>query len=118
MSFKILNKIDSSVNAQGIKVGYKEWLDFGSKEFSETPDEVKATAYQACIASGWTDEGIMKGLEEECVGFKEEVMQKKAIEILKKLSIQYPCEVENSGKKTPVTLRVGETDVKIGELNS
>ena len=103
---KIVDIINGSVYSQGIKVRFPGWMVLGSKEWDETPNEIKAYAYQAVLATGWTKESLIKTV---CAlyNFIDEHMAEFTINLLNDLVKQYPLEVEERKKEQPkVTLRV------------
>lgn len=55
--------LNGCVQAQGLKIDVDHWLVMGSKEWGNTPDEVKAWAYQAAIVTGWTDDALCQILK-------------------------------------------------------
>jgi hypothetical protein len=54
--------LDSAVQSCGLKIVCSQWLDMGSLDYPNTPDEVKAAAYQAAKIRGYQDEGILAAM--------------------------------------------------------
>lgn len=102
---KVLVSLDGAVQSQGIKVNARDWLDMGSENWSTVPDAVKGAAYQAALAAGWKDEGLLKVIT-ECWGERiDEEGAKFTLETLKEFAAEHPCEVEEVKKdesKPPV----------------
>lgn len=89
----VLSSLNGSVHSQGVKVNERAWLDMGSKDWAETPDAVKAAAFQAAKVTGWTEESI-KDIMMECYPHIKEFLIDQTLETLRDLEQQFPCEVE------------------------
>lgn len=87
-----LNSINGSVQSQGIKVNYKNWLDLSTKEWKETPDKVKAAAYQAAKLCGWKDEGLKTAIMS--LPHIDQFIADATIETLKVLADKFPLPTE------------------------
>jgi hypothetical protein len=95
----ILNSIDGSVQAQGIKVGIEGWLVIGSQAWNATPDQIKSYAYQAAKAAGWNDKSLTGAITRKFPHLDEEMMLS-VIDTLKYLVEQHPAEIVNSTTPT------------------
>jgi len=89
-----LTALDGSVQSQGIKASFKDWLDIGSEEWQKTPDKVKAAAYQAAKVCGWRDEGLKQLILNQLTPRSDEFTAEFTLDILKKLAATYPVEQE------------------------
>lgn len=86
--------LNSSVQSQGIKVDFRAWLDMGSQEWKETPEKVKAYAYQAAKVCGWTDAGLKKIILDEFTPRVDDFMANVTMDTLQALAEQFPAKVE------------------------
>ena len=93
----IINSLDGSVQGQGIKIGYRAWLDMGSKEFGETPDRIKAAAYQAAKVTDWADDALVDLMIEKHPHLSEHIVRY-TIESLQEWAKEFPCEIEETKK--------------------
>jgi len=100
----LLSSLDGSVQAQGIRVGHRDWLDMGSPGWQETEDNVKAAAYQAAHVTGWEDCRLQE-IMQSCYCHITDHLMVTTIECLKELAEQYPLHVEE--------LRDQELDIKL-----
>ena len=91
----VINSINGSVQSQGIRVDVDAWLLIGSKEWEATPDEVKAYAYQAALATGWTDEALINAVVTN-YSHLDRAMMEFVIEELHALKQAYPLETKTS----------------------
>lgn len=96
------NSLNGNVQSQGIKVDHVAWLDMGSNDWHETSSELKAKAYQAAKATGWTDSGLKKIIIDEFGPRLDHFWADTIIETLQALAEQYPVE----------TLTLKDTDIK------
>jgi hypothetical protein len=85
--------LNGCVQAQGVRVGIENWLIMGSPEWNETPDEVKAAAYQAAGVTGWTDAALKLIMQRKCP-FMDEDMCSVVLNMLKEWAGEYPLEVQ------------------------
>lgn len=92
---QICNSLNGAVQSEGLKVSVENWLDMGSVEWKNTPDKVKAYAYQAVKAKGWTDEGLISFMVGRFKPRIDESTARFAIEILTDLVKQYSVAVIN-----------------------
>ena len=86
--------LNGCVQAQGVKVNIENWLVMGSSEWSETPDKIKAWAYQAAIVTGWTDTALKMILNHKC-SYMDEDMCNVVLGMLKEWAIEYPLEIQS-----------------------
>lgn len=107
MSIKLL---DGTVQSQGIKVSCSGWLDIGSEEYSKTPDQVKAWAYQAAIISGWTDKGIKKVVLDNWGYRITETLADDILETLKLMALEFPVEKEIKDNKIKSSFKISGCD--------
>lgn len=89
-----INSLNGSVHSQGIKIDHRAWLDMGSVEWKDTPDETKAAAYQAARVCGWTDEGLKSIIITEFAPRIDHFMADVTIESLRELASANPIPVE------------------------
>ena len=94
----MINSLDGSIQSQGIKVGYRAWLDMGSEEYGNTPPKVQAAAYQAAQVTGWGDEALIDIMLVKHKHLTEHLMAY-TIECLKDLAKHHPFEVEKTKEK-------------------
>lgn len=87
------SSLNGCVQSQGIKVSLENWLVMGSKEWEETPNEVKAWAYQAAGVTGWTDAAIRMILIKKCPWFDND-MCTVVLNLLKEWVEEYPLKVQ------------------------
>lgn len=99
---KISETLNGAVQGQGVKVDVRHWLDMGSKEWKECPDEVKAAAYQAALLSGWTEQGLIRVMLSEFKPRVDEEWAKTTIATLKEMLESYPVVVEGEVKGTDI----------------
>ena len=85
--------LNGCVQAQGVKVNIENWLVMGSPEWNETPDEVKAWAYQAAGVTGWTDAALKMILAHKCP-FMDDDMCGVVLDMLKEWAVAYPLEIK------------------------
>jgi hypothetical protein len=85
--------LNGCVQAQGIKVNIENWLVMGSREWNETPDNIKAWAYQAAGVTGWSNEALVRIVTDKYKHIDEEMAQI-TINLLKDLSSEHKLEVE------------------------
>lgn len=84
--------LDGDVQSQGIKVDHRDWLDFGSKSWTTTPDAIKAAAYQAALVRNWTDNSLKNAMMDQYKHLKPSTMDMIIVE-LKALVKKHPLEV-------------------------
>ena len=89
----VLNALDGDVQAQGIKLDHRQWLDAGSEDYARIADDLKAAAWQAALVRGW-DEDQIKSLMLQQYPHLDEQFMSLSIKNLKELSEKYPFEVE------------------------
>jgi len=89
----VIESINGSVQSQGIKVAVEGWLAIGSGEWEKTPDEVKALAYQAAKATGWTDKALIAAITRKWQHIDEHMMMF-VIDSLQDLAKTYPAVIE------------------------
>jgi hypothetical protein len=90
---QLINALNGSVQSQGVKVDAPGWLDMSSKEWINTPDKAKATAYQAAKVTGWTDKALLNLMIQKPV--ITEVEAKITLEFLQDLEKKFPIPVES-----------------------
>ncbi len=90
----IISTLDGNVQSQGIKARFPEWMVIGSPEWDQTPDKMKAYAYQAAKATGWSDKSLIEAV---CSVYEhiDEFMAKFTLSVLEDLKKEYPLEVED-----------------------
>lgn len=86
---QVLQSIQGNVHSQGVRVDIRAWLDPGSKEWGETPDEVKAAAYQAAQNCGWTDASLKANMMRSFGHIDSDLMDY-VLKTLKDFSKEYP----------------------------
>lgn len=89
-----LNMLDGDVQSQGIKLNHREWLDLGSKDWTNVPDKVKSAAWQAAKLRGWDKTPIKNAMMEQYKHIKESMMNL-VFEELESLVKKYPFEIED-----------------------
>lgn len=109
----VITALDSSVQGQGIRVSVRDWLDIGSEGWKNTPDKVKAAAYQAAKANGWTDKGLLALMVHEFGPRIDEDTAKFTLECLKDAEKEFPLELIEEKKDHKDVLRVGNADVQL-----
>lgn len=87
------SSLNGCIQAQGFKVNIENWLVMGSAEWNETPDEIKAGAYQAAIITGWTDAALKMILNRK-YSFMDDDMCNIVLNMLKEWAVQYPLEIQ------------------------
>jgi len=90
---QILSMLDGSVQSQGIKVSHRDWLDMGSEGWQSTPDNVKAAAYQAALATGWVDGRLVEIMLGAHTHLTDHMM-KTTMEFLQQVAADYPLHIE------------------------
>jgi hypothetical protein len=110
-----LVSLDGAVQSQGIKLSCRDWLDMGSETWSTTSDKDKAFAYQAALATGWKDEGLLKLMVGAWKPRVDEDVAKFTLQMLKDLVTEYPAQVEEVYKNTnpPPVFKVAGCDRQI-----
>lgn len=93
MQDAVIDSINGSVQSQGIKVNIENWLVIGCKEYDETPDEVKAYAYQAAHLTGWTDMSLTNAVSRKYPHLDADMLQF-VFDNLKELSEKHKLEVK------------------------
>lgn len=90
---RIIETLEGNVQSQGIKVKFSNWMVIGSEEWNETPDQIKAYAYQAAKVCGWSEEslktlvvGVYKHIDKDMANF--------TISELEHLTKIYPLEIK------------------------
>lgn len=87
------SSLNGCVQSQGIRVNIENWLVMGSDEWNETPDQIKAWAYQAAGVTGWTDAALSLILTNKCP-FMNDDMCVTILNMLKEWAAEYPLEVQ------------------------
>jgi len=100
--------LDSSVQGQGVRVGFRDWLDIGSEGWKSTPDKVKAAAYQAAKLNGWTDKGLVSIIVHEFGPRVDEDMAKFTLDCLKDAEKEHPFEIVEEKKQHKDLLKSGD----------
>jgi hypothetical protein len=97
---RIIDSLDGNIQAQGIKVRFPAWMVIGSLEWMETPEEIKAYAYQAALVTGWTNEALINAA---CAVYPhiDKHTAKFTIEHLIDLVKEFPLQVEGKPKEPP-----------------
>lgn len=90
----IVNFLDSAVQSMGLKISAAQWLDMGSAEYKNTPDEIKAAAYQAAVLKGFKRSGILAAVKELAGKRYDDEVANFTVEMLKELSEKYPAKVQ------------------------
>ncbi len=113
----VLSMLDGSVFSQGVKISHRQWLDMGSKEWSETSDKDKAAAYQAAKVTGWEEKAI-RGLMLGVYGHLKESTLDMTFKLLEELVKLNPIEVEEvKSSKIETVIRPytkqGEDEIKV-----
>jgi hypothetical protein len=90
---RIIESINGNVQSQGIKVKFAAWMIMGSQEWNETPDQIKAYAYQAALVTGWTNQSL---INTACGAYPhmDKYMAKFTIEHLVDLVKEHPLEID------------------------
>lgn len=97
---RIIESIDGNVQAQGIKIRFPAWMVMGSAEWQETPEEIKAYAYQAAMTTGWTHRSLINAV---CASYPhiDKHMAASTIDYLCFLAKEHTLEVEGKEKQSP-----------------
>src|SRR5258708_5190894 len=95
----VATALDSSVQSQGVKVNFRDWLDMGPENWSATPDRVKAAAYQAVLVNGWTKRGLISIMLNEFGPRVDEDTAKFTLECLEDFAKEHPFEIINEKKE-------------------
>jgi hypothetical protein len=104
----VLSALDGDVNSQGVRIGHRDWLDMGSEGFANTPEKVKAAAFQAATTVGaWEIERLKSLMVKRYPHITQHIMET-AINILQSLAEQHPFVTE-----TVQESEVAVTDVKV-----
>jgi len=92
---RIIESINGNVQAQGIRIKFKNWMVMGSEEWNNTPDKIKAYAYQAALSTGWSDESLINAV---CAVYEfiDKNRAKIIISLLSDMAKEYPLEVTKS----------------------
>lgn len=90
---KKLESLDGSVHSQGVKIKHRAWLDMGSEEWTTTPEEIKAAAYQASQATGWGETALKDMMIENYEHLSESTMDA-TIDFLKEMTEKYSLQIE------------------------
>ncbi len=92
LALTVLSQLDGSVQSQGVPISFNAWLNMGSDEWKATDERTKAYAYQAAMATGWTDEGIKSLLKITCPHILPSLMNY-TFECLQLYANTYPVEI-------------------------
>lgn len=117
MSFdltKVDNQIDmleSSLQSQGIKCGHRGILDLGSKEWQDTPEKIKAIAYQSLIQDGWSEGGITDIMTRKYKHLSESTMQF-TFKKLNEYAEKHPVEAEDSTSQSGMEIKKPSSKAK------
>lgn len=100
---KIIDSINGNIQAQGIKVRFPAWMVMGSPEWENTPEQIKAYAYQAATITGWSDEALVTAV---CGAYQfiDKHMARFTIEVLQDLKTKYPLEVIEDKRELPTVI--------------
>lgn len=90
----LVQHLDSAVQSCGLKINCSQWLDIGSVEYPNTPDEIKAAAYQAAKLRGYQDQGILVAMHELMGKRYDDDTGKFVLNELKELATQNPATFE------------------------
>jgi len=109
---QVLSMLDGSVQSQGLAVSHRDWLDMGSESWGDTPDNVKAAAYQAAHLTGWDDARLRQIMLHAYTHLTDHLMDT-TMECLRGLAMKFPLHVEaDSEKPVEVEIRRGLQQVK------
>lgn len=103
----VLSSLDGDVNGQGIKINHRDWLDMGSESWVNTPENVKAAAFQAALATGWDVQQIKLILLQHYKHLKESTVNA-TIAILEEAAKKYPLAIEDVSKRPPIAVKINK----------
>ena len=97
---RVIDTLDGSVQAQGIKIKFPAWMVMGSPEWNKTPDNIKAHAFQAALVTGWSRISLTTAV---CVVYEhiDIHMANFTVDVLEDLVMQYPLTVTERKKSPP-----------------
>lgn len=105
---RVAETIDGNVQSKGVKIKFAGWMSIGSQEWEESSDQLKAHAYQAAIAAGWTN----KTLSEVACAIYEHI-NKSTVEFtlseLMLLAKTHPISLPSKKREVKVTLLSGKS---------
>lgn len=111
----VVNMLDGAVQRQGVRLSLREWLDPGSSEYAGTSHEARAAGYQAAVAGGFKDDGLVQIMLTEFAPRMTLASAEAHISTLKALAEKYPIQVEDNTEPVETKWKVGGTVVdKLG----
>lgn len=105
--------LNGSVQGQGIKLDFRDWLDIGSEGWKNSSEAEKAYAYQASMVSGWTNNGLKSIILSSFAERIDEATADLIIELLQDFSKSYPAEIVGEQKNHVCKIKKDGVELKI-----
>jgi len=114
----LLSALDGDVQAQGIKLSHRDWLDMGSDGWQNTSDEAKSAAFQSATMIGGWDESALKALMLQQYPHLQSSVIDLTISTLHEMTEQHPLHIADVNVRSADVVIQRHQDISVTETKS